>query len=393
MKASRSSSLFIKKSAEKKGCSKEFIEKIFSYSEKLEQNGLPIIFSLKHLSLVNNCEYGYLRSIIKRKIDPYISRSFRKRSGGRRRISVPNSVVKTLQKWILKNILSKVSEDSASMAYRSDKSIYTNALVHCEARWLIKIDLVDFFHSINEISVFRVFKELGFAPILSFELTRLTTRELIKIYPKSSKRSRTKTYKFYTSESLGVLPQGAPTSPKLANLVFKETDILIREKCKEYGFEYTRYADDISISTSRLDADSKICSLLKNEIIQIIKDKSYKVNIQKTRILKPGQRKIVTGLVVNDEVPRLPKEIKNSIEFNLQQALKRGPLAHVIHKGFYTVSGFKNHLQGMIRYCYSIDSEYGEKLFNKFDEIDWSNPINEQRDITPNWRKVVSFVK
>jgi len=137
---------------------------------------------------------------------------------------------------------------------------------------LLNVDIKDFFGSVRIDKIFPIYKQLGFPVKMSNVLSRLCT------------------YK-------GVLPQGAPTSPCLANLVFRPADTGIQRLCKSYSLMYSRYADDLTFSSSK-----PIGRDFLGDLTRILRSHSFEVNTRKVRFSRPGQAKFVTGFVVNEEV-------------------------------------------------------------------------------------------
>jgi len=224
---------------------------------------LPIIFTLNHLAVLSESNLGFLRRIVSRSIEePYKTFQLRKgivlthsgnvsRKHGRgfRTICIPMPNLMLVQKWIAENILSQISTHEASVAYEKGSKIVDAAKVHCGCSWMIKLDVRKFFESITEKQVYSVFRQQGYQPLVAFELARICTRAANK----GEKKRTGKVYSAippYSDNRLGHLPQGAPTSPMLSNLVMIEFDKKVMEVASKYGFYYTRYADDLCLSTS-----------------------------------------------------------------------------------------------------------------------------------------------
>ena len=133
----------------------------------------------------------------------------------------------------------------ASTAYGKDCNLVKAARPHCQASWLIKVDVSNFFESILEPKVYRVFRRLGYQPLVAFELARLCT--WVRAEGNVATRRDTGSGPYF-HPYVGHLPQRAPTSPMLANLVSVELDSEISRLAKSEGLCYTRYADDITLS-------------------------------------------------------------------------------------------------------------------------------------------------
>src|SRR6185295_9833628 len=132
---------------------------------------LPPVFTLRHLAHLTSVDYGLLRAIIRRELeDPYKVFRIKKAVSDQKEkqfriICVPDPGLMQVQKWISKKILSKGKVHSASVAYQPGSKLLDAATVHCNCRWLIKLDVRNFFESISEISVYRSFLALGYQPL------------------------------------------------------------------------------------------------------------------------------------------------------------------------------------------------------------------------------------
>ena len=207
-----------------------------------------------------------------------------KRAGRKaRQITAPSDDLKKTQRDILKLILGKVHPHPSAMAFFEGRSIGANARVHHRCTHLFKTDIHDFFSSIR-IDLIKGMLEASFPHLSSFaieDIIKLTTLD-------------------------GALPQGAPTSPHLANLVMLDFDASITQLCSRIGASYTRYADDIAVSSNNAEAldiaEPAISSgLTRLGLIQ---------NTQKTFRVGPGKSKIVTGLNVSVECVRPPRSFR-----------------------------------------------------------------------------------
>ncbi len=140
---------------------------------------VPPIFSLGHLAHLSGAPYRYLREIVERQYDPYSIFTIRKRNvkSGFRTICVPPPPLMQLQRWLVEKVLNQGSPHTASTAFAPESSVLDAATPHVGCRWLIKVDIRNFFESISEIAAYRVFHEqFGFQKLVSFELARLCTR-------------------------------------------------------------------------------------------------------------------------------------------------------------------------------------------------------------------------
>lgn len=348
-------------------------------------NSIIPIFTLRHLSTLSGIEFKLLHSIVAGRgtgVTPYrfFKMKKRKKLNGKqqyREICVPNPNLLSIQKFICKNILNKIKCHESSVAFSKGSSTYDAALIHCEAKWIIKLDIANFFESINEKNVYELFVNLGFTPLLSFEMARLCTKASTpyKGDPKcinASKHNSKKTYKFYNKTKMGYLPQGAPTSPMISNLVSRKLDVGISKISSEYDLEFTRYADDITLSSTGSFSRTKAKEVI-SKVYSVFRANGFSPNHTKTTIIPPGARKIVLGLNVECSQPKLPKDLKKRIDQHLHFCLHPdvGVLKHTKEKKFDSIYGFKNHLGGLISYAKQIEPLLGSKMYEKFNKVDW----------------------
>lgn len=238
----------------------------FSSDEEVTQIGLPTIPSIFALAGYLQVSPGNIAWMIRKKPEHYNTFPITKRSGKQRFISSPRTFLKVTQWWILDTILAKAACSSAVHGFVRGRSFKTNAQCHLGARHLLNIDIKDFFPSITWGKVNSVFLEFGYSDKVSASLADLCT--------------------LYES-----LPQGAPTSPAISNLVFRSLDHRIQRMCSENGFTYTRYADDLTIS-----CHDRIDFSVLGELEATLAEKGFELNRDKTRWFGPNDRMEVTGL-------------------------------------------------------------------------------------------------
>jgi retron-type reverse transcriptase len=213
----------------------------------------------------------------------------RKSNGDTRVIHAPDEPLKNLHRAIIKRFLAPIPLPDACTGFRPGKSILSNTIPHCGRRFVFNIDIEDFFASISSERVLGLYLRLGFAFPVACVLTELTT-------------------------FMGSLPQGAPSSPYLANLIAHSLDMEMTEYCKNRGWTYTRYCDDITISgdTTFTLGDMKM-------VTEILDSEGFQLNMKKTRFLRRNSAQMVSGLVVNKR-PNLPREKRRNIRAMFHQA-------------------------------------------------------------------------
>lgn len=341
---------------------------------------LPSLLTLGHLACRTRISHEHLRSIVARNTSAPTYRSFRisKRSGGTRRISAPGPQLKTVQSWLAQHILNKIHPHPASHAFSPGSSIANCARQHIGARWLIKIDIADFFGSITEIQVYRIFQALGYNKLISFELARLCT-----ILPEHSEKHRMKPWKawhtrkrieYYSERNIGRLPQGAPTSPMLANLAMLDIDTKLQKLADHHKLTYTRYSDDITFSAQH-NIDRNLAANVIQETSKILKKQGLFPNQSKTTIIHPGARKIVLGLLVDGNQIRLTRDFRDRLRQHLYYLEKRGIAAHVEARGFDSAGGLYRHLRGLIDYANMVDPYYAERQLSRLSSLPWNFPL------------------
>ncbi len=273
-----------------------------------------------------------------------------------------------------KFILSKISCSPFSFAFNKGQSIVECAEQHLGCTWLIKLDLRHFFESLSEIQVYRVFSSIGYDNLLAFEMARLTTKVSKATSGKYKKANWISKFpspiEAYEDHRIGHLPQGAATSPKLSNIIMRDLDYEISEAVKNYNMTFTRYADDIAFSTNSSDFNRAKCLEIIRKVYSLLPKYGLRPNPQKAKIIPPGSRKNVLGLLVNSDKVCLSKSFKNRLECHLYFCNK-DPLAHSNHRGFDSVLGLKNYIRGLLSYAEQVDSSYKDKILDKYGEPSW----------------------
>ncbi len=342
----------------------------------------PPVLSLGHLAHMTDVSYEFLRAVVSRdELDPYRLFRIRKRattaSKRYRVICVPDHALLRTQTWIAQNILRTATPHHTSTAFAKGNNIVFAAQVHCNARWLIKLDVENFFESITEIAPYRVFLSLGYQPLVAFELARLCTRVRRRpgILKNPRWRRRPKGYKIgaYYSEELGYLPQGAPTSPMLSNLSVATFDECVYAVANAHGLRYSRYADDISLSTPSASFSRAKAVKVIRKVYEAMVKHGLSPNRGKTQIRPPGSRKIVLGLLVDGPKPRLTKEFKSRLRMHLYYLNhpKIGPARHAENRGFDSIIGLWAHVRGLIAHAQLIEPEYAGIRLEEFSNIVW----------------------
>lgn len=289
--------------------------------------------------------------IFEKKIKPsedlYYRFRIKKRNGGFRDIISPKKQLKSIQKIIFNEILKKIKVSNFAYGFREGFSIVSNAINHLNSKIIYKVDLKDFFPSIKFSRVLNIFKKVGYSGQTSTILTMLCTY--------SERKNNGKELIALKKERC--LPQGACTSPIISNIVCYELDIKLNNIAKNYGFTYSRYADDLTFSSSRINYISQIFT---RKINQCIIKMGFKANKSKIRKSKNYKRQIVTGIIVNNKETALPKEwIKN-----LRSALYH--LKNSEYKNQDELLKDINNIEGRCAYAKMVNNKKYLKYYYEF---------------------------
>jgi RNA-directed DNA polymerase len=342
----------------------------------------PLLFSLNHLAVRCGVPYKFLRAVVERhEIQFYRTFRIRKRPlEGQvryRLIAAPVPFLMRVQRWLAQEVLVNGHPHNASTAYARKSSPLKAAALHCKARWLIKVDVMNFFESVTEVSAYRVFRRLGYQPLLSFEMARLTTRVKSSLRRLPSEYWRTEAGRWSKIENYqfwrkGSLPQGAPTSPMLANLASVQLDELLTEVADRYGLVYSRYADDMCFSTAG-EFSRRRCGELIKDVYSRLRRFGLAPQTMKTVVAPPGAKKVVLGLLVNGDKPCLTREFKARLRqhFHFLQREDIGPARHAARRGFSSVIGLRHHIEGLVEYAFSVDSVYGARCRRALSHVAW----------------------
>lgn len=347
----------------------------------------PPILTLGHFSHLTGISVKYLRSIVARDgPDSYREFAIRKRriSGQPirwRYIAVPEPRLMAAQRWLVEHILRGAECHESSVAYAPNSRVKDAARRHNETSWMIKIDVRDFFESITEIDVYRVFLERGYQPLVALELSRICTRLRDKHRLPDAWRPRRWSSNTewpspitpYQQRYMGSLPQGAPTSPMLANLVSRPLDEALCSVARKFKLRYTRYADDLAFSTTDKTFGRPRCIQLIGEAYSILGAHGLSPNTSKTSITPPGGRKVLLGLLAHRNDPNLPREFRRNLRMHLYYINHKniGPIEHARNRGFSSTEGLRQHLLGLVAFAGQIDPIFGDECKKKLRSAAW----------------------
>ena len=306
-----------------------FMKKIITH-----QNICKDIKTIDDFCRILSVEKSFLQKHIRLCPLLYIEIPLKKKDGTPRPIRAPKDKLKTIQRAILKNILSDIKLPPCCYGFSKNKSIIENAKIHSRNDFLLNLDIQDFFPSVHYKKVRQIFLDIGLNDEISNIICGLTTYE----------------YR---------LPQGAPTSPFLASLALSNLDYRLMKLAESNHITYTRYFDDVSFS-----GNNRVMALEKT-IMQIIKQEGYKVKTSKRKLFEKGREKEVNGILIIDKKLLL----KNTEElFDYVSDISKYGLSKLRSDN---PEKEKQSLKGKIGFLRQVDQEQANKIEAVFASILW----------------------
>jgi hypothetical protein len=296
----------------------------------------------------------------------YHYRILAKRYGNIRLIEAPKPRLKQMQRQILSGILERIPIHPAVHGFRKGRSIRTFAALHTGQHVVLKMDLRDFFPTFAGVRVQALFRTMGYpeavADLLGGICSNAVPREAWKAG--SADMSAAQLREARELYARPHLPQGAPTSPALANLCAYRVDCRLSGLAQSAGAVYTRYADDLVFSGGEI-FDRRV-DRFSTHVAAIAHEEGFAVHHRKTRIMRQGVRQHITGLVTNQRV-NVRRADFDRLKAILTNCARTGP-ASQNREGH---PSFRSHLEGRLGFVESINPEKGRRLRRIFDEIRW----------------------
>lgn len=298
-----------------------------------------------------------------------------KRSGGLRLLEIPKARLKSIQRQILENLLDEIEPHPAAHAYRRGRTVASYVNPHAGQGVIIHVDLSDFFTSVRWPTIHALFRTAGYPENVARLLTGLCTN----VTPLNIARQHVDKTGSEQSQECSVLrqahlPQGAPTSPALANLAAYRLDCRLHGLAEKLELHYTRYADDLLFSGSRrlLPEVSSLIHLVRKIVLQ----EGFTIHARKTRVMTNATRQQVSGVTLNEH-PNIPRVTFDQLRALLFNCYRFGPQSqNRVQHPF-----FREHLQGKIAYWTTINPQRGAKLQTLFDQINWQFPADSAIDV------------
>ncbi|WP_430735345.1 retron St85 family RNA-directed DNA polymerase [Halodesulfovibrio aestuarii] len=300
-----------------------------AYGQKLYEQQLPIIYSASHFCTLVGYAPQYVMGVANNSTEFYRNFHIAKRNGSRRSISEPLPSLKEIQYWILENILEQLPISPYAKAYRKGYGLRHNARFHRKQDVLVRIDIKNFFPSLQIGLVFNLFRSLGYSESVAALLSQLCCKD-------------------------NALPQGAPTSPYLSNVLCKDIDTSLATYAKEKEYRYTRYADDLFFSGAVFP------SSLLGFVKLVLAKYQLKINYSKVKVYRKENQQRVTGVVVNNKM-QVPRTYRKKLRQEVYYIKKNGLYGHMLHKGI-TQSNYLEHLIGKANHILNVNPKDKEAL-------------------------------
>jgi hypothetical protein len=289
-----------------------------------------------------------------------------KRSGAVRLIEAPKARLKALQKQILTQILNLIPPHPAAHGFLKGRSIKTFAAPHAGKRVVVRMDLRDFFPTIGAARIQSFFRAAGYPDSVADLLAGICTNAAPRdVWDKpGSELDRALLWEARALYSRPHLPQGAPTSPALANLCAYRIDCRLAGLAQSAEAGYSRYADDLAFSGN--EAFEKCVERFSIHVAVILHEEGFVVHHRKTRIMRQGVRQHLAGLVANDHVNIMRADF-DRLKAILTNCLRLGPSSQ--NRDGHP--RFRAHLEGRVAFVEMINPVKGQRLRKILAGINW----------------------
>jgi hypothetical protein len=258
--------------------------------------------------------------------------------GKNRALVEATGLLKTIQRRILDDLLLRLAPFERSFGSRKGKTIKDNARVHARSKFIVKLDIRDFYPSIHSKKVYKFFIEQECSPDVAHILTALTTHN-------------------------HSLPLGTSTSPMLADQIVRPIDLRINAIAKKVGLRYTRYVDDITLS------GNFPLERMSTTVIKVLTQSGFKPKKDKLIYYRPfevGEERIITGVRVTDGRISAPLDYVSALESDLKTAIYQST-RRVVADQFQP----REHYRGKITYIKWLDPKLGERLLKLYRRVKW----------------------
>lgn len=300
-----------------------------AYAKPLYTRGFPPIYDVAHLAALVGYDSDYLLGCCYATDRFYREFKIPKRSGGERTISEPLPSLKEIQRWILDHVLYSEPVSRYAKGFVRGRGIKENARFHRKQPTVLSLDIRDFFPSIHRHRVYGLFRAFGYSQEVANLLARLCTF-----------RDR--------------LPQGAPTSPAVSNVVTRRVDRRLGGLARKLGLRYTRYADDLTFS-----GDVSVGRLIP-VVRAILQQDGFELNESKNRAMQRHESQEVTGVIVNQRL-RAPRALRRLLRQQIHYINAFGLGAH-LGRTHEKRARYPYHLMGIATFILHLDPSDADAL-------------------------------
>ncbi|SFF52649.1 Reverse transcriptase (RNA-dependent DNA polymerase) [Actinacidiphila alni] len=380
----------------------------------------------------------FLEAIVSGSIYPYTEHRIPKRRGGIRTLHAPIPRLSRIQQEILtclEALPARLQPHPAAFAYRSGRSVADCAAVHLRAHTVIRLDIADFFGNIRERHVHAALKDAWTRPtereyridlveddhggqeiglrrtgrtLGTYAMARLVTvsppepsetwtnrgtgRRIVRLEATGQDFSVHRPSLVYQHTREGFLPQGAPTSGYLSNMVMREVDAAVTNLAESMQLRYTRYSDDMYFSSRRLvrhDDVDRLVAGVKRALVSL----GMKLNAKKTYVARPGARRSVLGILVDGPTPRLTREYKRRITNHVRGAAAFGIEQHRDHQKFKDLAALDAHVTGLLSFAHVVEPGWADKQLTDWKRLrripEQEEPVIVQHGLELPWDEEV----
>lgn len=383
----------------------------------------------------------FLKAVVSGSIHPYTEHRILKRRGGLRTLHAPIPRLSEIQQEILARLETLpvgFQPHPAAFAYRRGHSVVDCAAVHLRAHTVIRLDIADFFGSIRERHVHAALKDAWTRPTereyliglvkgdngrrkiglrrVGRTLDTYITARLVTVSPPGLNQTwpnrgtgRRSVYLEATGQEFfvrrpslvyqhtheGFLPQGAPTSGYLSNIVMRNVDEVVTHQAESLGLRYTRYSDDMYFSSRELvhhdDVDRLVAGVKK-----ALEPLGMRLNAKKTYVARPGARRSVLGILVDGPAPRLTREYKRRITKHVRGAASFGIEQHRRHQKFEDLAELDAHVTGLLSFAHMVEPGWAEKQLTNWKRLreiplEHEEPASMQHGLDLPWNEEVEL--
>ncbi|CUR57990.1 putative RNA-directed DNA polymerase from retron Mx65 [metagenome] len=291
-------------------------------------------------------------------------------SGAIRVLEAPKPRLKAVQRQLLHEVAALIPPHDAARGFRPGGSVRSYAAPHADRPVVLRLDLEAFFASVTVSRVYGIWRTAGYPEAVAHCLAGLVT----SVLPLSQWRAVPAPaddglldahWRLGRRLAAPHLPQGAPTSPAMANLAAYRLDVRLTALARSWGGRYTRYADDLAFSGDRGWGTGT--SRLLDAVELIVRDEGFRLNARKTGVMPRAGRQTLGGLVVNER-PKVARREVDTLKAILHNCRRFGPST----QNRDDVPAFEEHLRGRIGWVAQHDPVRGARLQAVHDTIDWS---------------------